>query len=114
MQVRAAGSFRRTVRCLLQMNMAAPARRRLYWIASITLVFMGVPLVSYGLNTHQSAASTQQARQSQPSQQNQQAQQNQGPDDPLKRQSKRKHGADDFAKRFLADVKLIITPEEEQ
>lgn len=83
------------------MNMTA-AHRRL----SITLILMGVPLLSYGLNTHQSAASTQQAPQTQ---------QSSGQDDPLKKpQAKRKKGADDFAKRFLDDVKWIITPEEEQ
>ncbi len=92
------------------MNMTAPAHRRLFWIASITFILMGVPLVSYGLNTHQSAAAL--TRQTQPGQQ---AQEKQGQDDPLKKpQAKRKHGADDFAKRFLDDVKLIITPEEEQ
>lgn len=71
---------------------------------------MGLPLVSYGLNTHQStAASTRQAEASQ------EAQQTQGQDDPLKKpQGKRKRGVDDFAKRFLNDVRLIITPEEEQ
>ncbi len=95
------------------MNMTAPAHRRLFWIASITFILVGVPLASYGLNTHQSAAAL--TRPTQPGQQAQQAQENQGQDGPLKKpQAKRKHGADDFAKRFLDDVKLIITPEEEQ
>src|SRR5689334_17363974 len=93
-----------------KMNIAAPARRRLYWIASITFILMGVSPVSHGLNTHQSTAgSTRQA------QVGQEAQQTQGQDDPLKKpQAKRKHGLDNFSKRFLNDVKLIITPEEEQ
>src|SRR5205823_707863 len=81
--------------------------RRLYWlVTSLTLMLAGIPLTSQSLNTAQPVP---------PAQPSQVKDQVQGQDNPLNRPlSKRKRGADDFQKRFMNDVRAIITPEEEQ
>jgi GWxTD domain-containing protein len=84
------------------MVIPAHVRRRHCLAAFFAFVFAAVPLHSWSLNTPQST-------------QTQAKDQVQKQDDPLQRPlPKRKRGADDFQKRFLDDVRAIITPEEEQ
>ncbi|HEV2991760.1 MAG TPA: GWxTD domain-containing protein [Candidatus Angelobacter sp.] len=84
------------------MVIPAPVRRRHYLVAFFALVLAAAPVHSWNLNTPQST-------------QTQTKGQTQKQDDPLQRPlPKCKRGADDFQKRFLDDVRAIITPEEEQ
>ncbi|HEV2960970.1 MAG TPA: GWxTD domain-containing protein, partial [Candidatus Angelobacter sp.] len=82
------------------MIVPARANHRYCLIAFFTLLLAGVPLHSQSSN---------------PGIPDQTKNQAQGQDDPLKRPlSKRKRVDDDFQKRFMDDVRAIITPEEEQ
>jgi GWxTD domain-containing protein len=80
-----------------------PASRPYCFSALIVLILSGSLLHSQSVSTTQPVETPQVKDQPR------------GQEDPLNRPlSKRKRGADDFQKRFMYDVRAIITPEEEQ